>query len=169
MTTLHSAAFGEFLPGCLGLLCFLLSPPGELSFFQPLECQKNSDFTHSDVRRGEGVGSHDLVFCLMRLQMGKHHTPFLIFISATAVICNLSTPSHETHRCLEMATDRFDSGAQAATDASCCCLLMLLKPPCERCCGNEDRNKHAINLIAYQLSGEAKRQQSPTQQRGPCS
>lgn len=27
MTNLHSAAFGEFLPGCLGLLCFLLSPP----------------------------------------------------------------------------------------------------------------------------------------------
>lgn len=32
---------------------------------------------------------------------------------------------------------------------------MLLKPPRERCCGNQDRNKHTINLSAYQLSREA--------------
>lgn len=179
MVNLHSVAFGEFLPGCLGLLCFLLSPPRnqsqtinrrELSFFQPLECQKNSQISHIQRFGGGGwVGSHDLVFCLLQLQMLKYHTPFLIFILAAIVLCNLSTPSHEKHGCLEPVTDCFDSGAQAATGALCCCLFMFLKPPCERCCGNHDRNKHPINLIVYQLSGEAERQQSPTQQRCPCS
>lgn len=63
MTDLHSAAFGEFLPACLGLRCFLLSPlahpdsqsPGELTFFQPLECQKNSKISHIRESFG-GVG-----------------------------------------------------------------------------------------------------------------
>lgn len=42
MTDLHSAAFGEFLPACLGLPCFLLSPPLLLTANQQASCRSSS-------------------------------------------------------------------------------------------------------------------------------
>lgn len=74
---LHSAAFGQFLPGCWGLLRFLLSPPliqsqtiTRRAAILPASgmSDKLADFTHSEVRRRAGIGSHDLDFCLLRLQ-----------------------------------------------------------------------------------------------------
>lgn len=69
---------------------------GKLSFFQPLECQEKTRRFCTLERAWAGwggVGSHDLVFCLLRLQMGKDHAPFLIPAQAAAVISYLSPPT----------------------------------------------------------------------------
>lgn len=63
----------------MGLLCFpsLSSANPEPDNHQAIlpasgMSEELADFTHSEVRRGGGVGSHDLVFCLLRLQMVNH-------------------------------------------------------------------------------------------------
>lgn len=72
---------------------------GKLSFFQPLECQEKTRRFCTLERAWAGwggVGSRDLVFCLLRLQMGKDHAPFLISAQAAAVISYLSPPTMKT-------------------------------------------------------------------------
>lgn len=146
--------------------CSILRVPPSLLFwstvFFPLpsanpEPDDHQASCHSSSLWNARKKLHDLrIFVanvLLWLSLVRSHTPLLSFISV-AVICNLSTPSHENHGCLEKLKDSFGSEAQAATGASCHCLFMLWKPSCEHCCSNQHRNKHTINLFAYQLSRE---------------
>lgn len=73
---------------------------GELSFFQPLECREKTRRFCTLERAWAGwgvgwggVGSRDLVFCLLRFQMGKGCAPFLISARAAAVISYLFPPT----------------------------------------------------------------------------
>lgn len=162
MTNLHSAAFWGFLPCCsFGPICFFSLPSANP------EPDNHQASCHSSGLWNARKIARPWEFCgtnvLLWLSLMRCHTPLLIFISV-AVICNLSRSSHEKHESLEKLKDSFGSEAQAATGASRRWLFMLLKPSCERCCSNQDQNKHTINLFAYQFSREPECQQSC-----PCS